>query len=206
MTQQSQRPSLPLSLREKRRANILRRVIPCILLFALFLYALVTRGEEILPVPHEFARLVVYTIWLLLPFIITGVPLKLIDKSFSGTVVAVDVKEKIGTYSRSFAKPGLYTRHDLVLTIQTDEGKKIKYTALSLGVKNRPHQFPPNLGSIEHRTEDYSVGDRVHKYYGFRALWVTLQNSVDQKYCIVCGTKNGNDDSRCWSCHSELVS
>ena len=206
MTQQSQRPALPLSLRKKRVRNILKRVIPCVLLFAFILAAIILRGEEIFDFPHRLAQRVVYAIFLLLPFVITGVPLKLIDQSFSGTVIAVNVTEKIGVYSRSFAKGGIYTRHDLVLTIQTDEGKKIKYTALSLGVKNRNGQFPPGLGSIEHRTEDYSVGDRVHKYYGFRALWVTPQNSDDQKYCIVCGTKNGNDDSRCWSCHSELVS
>ena len=200
------RPTLPLSLQKKRVSNILWRVIPCVLLFALTLTTILLWGEEIFDFPHLLARCVVYAIFLLLPFLITGVPLKLIDKSFSGTVIAVNVTEKIGIYSRSFAKGGVYTRHDLVLTIQTDEGKKIKYTALSLGVKNRPHQFPPNLGAIEHHTEEYSVGERVHKYYGFGGLYVEPKTQVDRKRCIVCGTQNGNEDSRCWSCHSELIS
>ena len=218
MTQQSQRPALPLSLRKKRARNILKRVIPCALLFALILAAIILRGEEIFDFPHLLARCVVYAICLLFPFVITGVPLKLIDKSFSGTVMEVKLTENTGAYSQG-GVVWPYVRQHLVLVIRKDNGETFKYTALSVGLKEDPRYKIPVVigigedpqrsiqivGKIQDHEQDYSVGDRVHKYYGFRALWVTPQNSVDQKYCIVCGTKNDRDDSVCWSCRSELI-
>lgn len=206
MINQSNRPPLPATLKKKRIRNILGRVIPCALLLAFLIVIIVFWGEKVFPFPRPAPRYVGYTLLMLVPFAITGVPHKLIDMSFSGTVIDMSVTEKIGTYSRSLAKPGLYTRHDLILTIQKDNGERIKYTALSLGVKNKSWQPVPNVGKIGDRTEDFSVGDRVHKYYGFKHLYVELKTEVDRKYCIVCGTKNDNKDMVCWSCHSELIS
>lgn len=205
MTNQSSRPPLPVALKKKRNRDIFARVILCVLLLALLIVVIVLWGEKVFPFPRSAPRRVAYAILMLIPFAVTGVPHRLIDRSFSGTVLAVNVKEGTGSY-RMGSSIWPYTKHDLVLTVQRDIGKTIKYTALSVGIKNHPSSPVPNIAKIEYQTDNFSVGDRVHKYYGFRHLFVEPKTEVDRKYCIVCGTKNDNDQSFCWSCHSELIS
>ena len=200
-------PILPLSLRIKRRNRILRKIVICAILFFAFLFIILVFGEVLFSVPEKYAvtKSLIYLLVLLLPFAITGVPVKLIDKSWSGTVLAVDVKESVGSYKRSLGKYGIYTKHDLVLKIQKDDGREIEYTALSLGVKYKPSQEFSEVGKIEYHTSEYRVGDRVHKYYGFKYLYISNRNDQDGKPCIVCGSNNNIEHSRCWSCGSEMI-
>lgn len=205
MTKQNQRPTLPVSLKKKRNGKIFARVLSCFLLLAFLIVVIIMWGDEVFPFPRPTARYVAYAILMLVPFAITGVPHKLIDRSFSGTVLAVNVKEGTGTY-RMGSSIWPYTKHDLVLTVQTDIGETINYTALSVGIKNHPSSPVPNIAKIEYQADNFSAGDRVHKYYGFKHLYVAPQTEVDRAHCIVCGTKNDNKDTVCWSCHSELIS
>lgn len=202
------RPSLPRSLQIKRNRNILSRVIPCVILLAICVVIITIWGEKLFHIPNDDYVAIqksFYILFLLLPFVITGVPMKLIDTSWSGTISEIKIEESVGTYSRSLGKPGLYTKHDLVLTIVKDDGKKIEYTALSLGQKNKPWQNPPVVGRIEYQAEKYHIGERVHKYYGFKYLYISPYHNNEGKVCIVCGTPNNDQDTVCGLCHSELI-
>ncbi len=200
-------PILPYSLKRKRRNLILCRIALCVVLFSVFLFVILACGDKLFSVPekYEVTRSLIYLLVLLLPFVITGVPIKLIDRSWSGTVAAVDVKESVGAYKRSLGRYGIYTKHDLVLRITKDDGHEIEYTALSLGVKYKPSQEFSEVGKIEYHTSEYRVGDRVHKYYGFKYLYISNRNDQDGKHCIVCGSNNNIEHKKCWSCNSELV-
>lgn len=199
------RPSLPKSLRIKRNRAILSRVIPCFILLGLCIVIITIWGKTLFHVPSDqyvALQKSFYILFCFLPFAITGVPMKLIDTSWDGVVSEVKIEESIGTYSRSLGSPGIYTRHDLVLTIVKDDGKEIKYTPLSLGQRNVPWHQPPVVGKIEYQAEKFHIGDRVHKFYGFKYLY---SHNNDGKVCIVCGATNINEDTRCGCCHSELV-
>ena len=56
---------------------------------------------------------------------------------------------------------------------------------------------------MEYHTQEYNVGDRIYKYYGFKHIFV--QRANEGKTCIVCGSKNDVKDSVCWCCNSELI-
>ena len=204
MKNQNVGPSLPTSLKKMRTRQVIKRIIPCCLLLIFFLFIIIYWGEEIFWVPHQNARRVVYAIFLLLPFVVTGVPFKLIDKRFSGTVLEVDLKEKVGSYSMG-GKIWPCTRQDLVLTIKKDSGKIFTYTALSMRVREDPRYHIPDDGRIQDHERDFSVGDRVVKYYGFSGLYVTPQTCDSRRRCIVCGAQNGGMKSVCEHCRAELL-
>ena len=202
------RPPLPKSLRSKRNKAILSRVIPCFILLIACVVILVLWGERLFRVPSSdfiIVQKILYVLFLLLPFVITGVPLKLIDSSWDGVIADVKVRERIGTYSRAPGKPGMYTRHDLILTVIKSNGKKKKYVALSLGKADFTWQNPPIVGKIAYHVEKYPIGAHVYKYYGFKQLYLAPSHDEDRKICIVCSTTNKNQDTTCGYCHSDLI-
>ena len=198
------RPALPKSLRKKQIKRVLFRVIPCILLLGIMIVVIVVWGSELFHMPgkgYEAVQKVIYLFLLLLPFLITGVPLKLIDTSWDGTIMDVKIEESVGTYTVG-GRPWPYSRQDLILKITKDNEKTVEYTVLSLGIKDKPWNNVPIVGKIEYHAEKYHVGERVHKYYGFKHLY---RRSNDGKICIVCGAMNQDEETVCGLCHSELI-
>ena len=195
--------------------NIIIRVTSCCILFALFLFAIIMWGERIFPMPQYTPKSFVavqigcYVIFMTLPFLITGVPVKLIDSSWSGVVSNVDVEDSIGTFYRAFGRPGTYDRQDLILTIKKDNGKVITRSAVSVGeryklkVSDRPPI--PTPGKITDHLNDYKIGDRVYKYYGFKYLYVVPSDEDDKKRCIVCGLNNDKHRDKCLNCYCDLI-
>ena len=51
------------------------------------------------------------------------------------------------------------------------------------------------MGKIEYYSEKYYIGVRVHKYYGFKHLYLSPLHNNDGKTCIVCGTTNKDHDT-----------
>lgn len=215
MTIGNNRPQLPKSLLKKRKMNIIIRVTSCCIIFALFLFAIIMWGERIFPMPQYSPKSFVavqigcYVLFMTLPFLITGVPMKLIDSSWSGTVSNVDVEDSIGTFYRAPGRPSTYDRQDLILTIKKDNGKVITRSALSVGeryklnVSDRPPI--PTVGKITDHLNDYKIGDRVHKYYGFKYLYVVPSEEEDKKRCIVCGLNNDKHRDKCLNCYCDLL-
>ncbi len=206
-------PPLPISLQQKRARNVLVRVIPCILLLFLFASAIILWGDMIFPFDKSydggsfiFAKIITYAFILALPFLITGVPFKLIDRSFSGVITNIEIKETMGVYSTGIGKNRYYPKNDLILTIECDNGKTIKYTAMSLGMRRFTSASDSVInGRIELHDERYRVGDKVYKYYGFKHLFTLQNDKRDAKHCIVCGTVNRSHDKKCWGCKCDLV-
>lgn len=210
MTSKKTQPELPDSLKKRRLCKILFRALSCFVLFAFALVSIILWGERIFPFPTQNAsglRYLCYGLFLLLPLLLTGVPLKLIDKSFSGTVRKTEIKDTIkygggGTNTGS----GSYIQSDLILTVEKDDGKVIKYNRLSF--RTPLHRFPidnPRPGNAEHHKHEFREGERIYKYYGFPYPYIAHPTLPDDKYCIVCGQKNENKESFCFSCGAELV-
>ena len=210
MLSYNDRPELPVSLKRKIIRNIIIRSVVCFLLLAIFILVIILWGNKIFPATFEnnkgYAGLKVmfYIIFLLIPFIITGVPFKIIDKSWSGTITAVEIKENLGTTSNP-RYVYVYPKEDLILTIRKDDGKEIKQTVLSLVERFKPGQDKTPNGKVFYHTHKYNVGDRVYKYYGFKHLYLVPDNYQNSKICICCGSQNKIEAQSCWYCNSELL-
>lgn len=210
MISETKRPELPDSLKKKRLCRILVRSIVCFLLFVFALVSLILWGETIFPFPTQSAsslRYLCYALFLLLPFLLTDVPLKLIDKSFSGTVRKTEIKDTI-TYDGGGTKKGncQFIQHDLILTVEKDDGKVIRYTRMSFRSPLYAYSIENTRpGNAEHHKNEFREGERIYKYYGFRYPYIAHPTLPDDKYCIVCGQKNENKEDFCFSCGAELV-
>ena len=82
------------------------------------------------------------------PFYVSGFPWKLIDKSWSGTVIDIFVEEETGMNHTSIGRGGPYTKHVIYLKVKKNTGKE-KYIAVrEFGIR-RHKGFPvPNEGDV----------------------------------------------------------
>lgn len=197
---------LSQELKQKRYKEIFKRVTLCVFLLSSVIFVLAFFGDAIFPfdnVQHSL-KVTFYGIFVILPFIVTGIPIKLIDTAWVGTVIAIDVKETTGTYTIG-GKPWPYKKNDLILTIEKTNGKIIQYNALSFGVKERAWQDPYVVGKMENHTDVFSIGDKVCKYYYYKYLYVIPTVKHTRKHCINCGHINDEQRSDCLSCGFPLL-
>ncbi len=196
--------SLPKSLRNKRTKQICIRIILFLLLLALSLFTIQLFSRSFSE-SNKAVAITLTVIFLIFPFAVTGVPFKLIDFTWCGTITAINVKEGRASHAAG-GRGGIHRVNNLVLTVVTESNRKIKYTALSLAIKDiYSAPYVQENGKIEYQEERFSVGDKVCKYYGFKYLFVLRQNDTDPKHCIVCGTVNLADRHRCLGCGSDLI-
>lgn len=206
--------NLPESLITYRTKNILKRLVLCLALLAAitalaFYYRETIFSYELIP-PFAIAciGIAVYSV----PFAVSGFPAILFDSNWEGVITGIDIKTNMATYVNG-GKPGGYYKNDIILTIQKQNGKTVKHTAKSLGVKERVGISATILGSvhnvatgkIENHVDEFSVGDKVYHFYGFKYNFYVHEPCSEHRHCIVCGTANNFHSKTCWSCHNELV-
>ena len=197
---------LPESLKKLRAKNFIKRFLLCILLLAVitalaYYYRETIFSYELIP-PFAIAciGIAVYSV----PFGVSGIPLTLFDSNWEGVITAIDIKTNTDTYFVG-GKPGSYQRNNIVLTIQKQNGKTVKHTAKSLGVKEPKWIDPYIVGKIENHVDEFSVGDKVYHFYGFKYNFYVHEPGEEHRHCIVCGTTNNFHSRTCWNCGSELV-
>ena len=194
--------SLPVDIENHVRAKVTKRIASCFALLLLFSLILYFGGERLFGYSRE-SKIICYTIVILLPFFITGVPIKLIDRSWSGKVVSVKIKTAVAYHTESGSRGVPYTKNTIILLVDTDHGTK-RITVNEFGSKLHNGASVPSEGKIEHHTDDYSVGDSVFHFYGLDHPFVIRQNS-DTVDCVVCGTQNKGENKTCYDCGHTLI-
>ena len=119
------KPLLPEDIRKIVTRSVAKRVIPCIILEFILLWYVILFGEMSFKMVGIEVRILIYIALILLPFIITGVPLKLIDRSWKGEIVAINVDMGL---DRSVNGRGVREVSYLVLEIKRDDGKTVEHT------------------------------------------------------------------------------
>ena len=194
---------LPRDLKIFAIKAVLKRMIPCVLVLITFSIALIFWGDVILPIDKEIVKIIVYTIVMLVPFAVTGVPHKMIDSTWKGEVVESRVVEE--TSFTNEAIPRMYGSVNVILKVKTP-GDKIKEIKLkgSTFAKHRNLQFQAS-GNANQTEDFYSVGNRVFHLYG-SSQYVVLPKPADKTVqCPICGIKNEKTNDKCESCVHSLV-
>lgn len=199
------KPALPAELKKIRTKKILKTILSFLILFSIVISVLYFWGETLFPFKEsqKVYKNIVYPLIIIWPFYVTGFPLRLFDSSFSGTIIYSTVKQKVGAHGRG-VKTHLYTKNNIVVTILTDKGRKKTITAFSLALKERAGDYMNNMGKIENHVDKFSVGYRVHKYYGFKPLYVEPTVKHPFRHCIACGTINDAKREDCIECGTTL--
>ena len=186
--------TLPKDLQAYCRKRILKRVIPCIILISILSIILALFGRIIFNTDNTAFRVSCYIVVMLIPFIITGVPHKLIDSTYYGTVRKVDIVTAADNDSP--VKPTrehLYLKNTVYLTIEQPNGKLIYKKAYSINAR------------LQQSINTYNAGDAVFHLYGTETVVVLPDANDGYVHCSVCGSSNSIENDKCRNCNHSLI-
>ena len=185
---------LPKDLKAFAMKTALKRLIPCILMLTVFAVALIFWGDIILPIDKESVKVIVYTMVMLVPFAVTGVPFKLFDKTYSGIVEKVEIATTVDNlYHERPARAYLYLKNTVFLHVKQENGTVVRRKASETNAR------------MSQNIESYKVGDSVFHLYGSEQTVVLPKPSDKMVQCPVCGTNNDKTHEKCDSCGHSLV-
>lgn len=185
---------LQKDLQKYCRKRILKRVIPCIILISVFATILVLWGNIIFSTDNKAFQISCYIVIMLIPFVITGVPHKLIDSTYYGTVKKVDIVTT--TDNDSSVKPTrehLCLKNTIYLSIERSDGKLIYKKAYS------------GKARLQQNINTYNEGDLVFHLYGTNTVVVLPDANDISVHCSVCGSSNNIENDKCRDCGHSLV-
>ena len=186
--------TLPKDLQTYCRNIILKRVIPCIILISVFATVLTLWGNVIFNTDNKAFQASCYIVVMLIPFAITGVPHKLIDSTYYGTVKKVDIVTT--TDNDSSVKPTrehLYLKNTIYLSVEQPNGKLIYKKAYS------------GKARLQQNINTYNEGDLVFHLYGTKTVVVLPDANDGSVHCSVCGSSNNIADDKCRDCGHSLI-
>lgn len=184
---------IPKDWKKFARTSFLKRIIPCFVLLVVLAVALIIWGNSVFQTSNKAFQITCYVVVLLLPFVFTGVPFRLIDKTYCGQIERVDIKTTVD--SASSVKPSrecLYEKNTIYLTVKTSNGKLV-YQKTYEGVSG-----------LQQHLATYQVGDVVFHLYGTKRTVVIPKEDDMQVQCVVCGTLNDKKDKTCGCCGHTL--
>ena len=185
---------LPKDLQTYCRKRILKRVVPCIILVSLFATILIIWGDVIFNTDNKSFQNSCYIITMLLPFVITGVPYKLLDSTYYGTIRKINIVATID--NDSSVKPTrehLYWRNTVYLSVERPDGKLLYRKAHSVKAEEMQN------------VNTYKEGDSVFHLYGTNIVVVLPDSNNGTIQCSVCGSSNNIENDKCRDCGHSLV-
>lgn len=191
------KPILPEDIQRKVVNSIIKKVFPCIVLEIIIVLYIVFWGEKSFKMVDLGVRVLIYVVLIIVPFVVTGVPLKLIDRSWKGEIVAINVNMGL---VRSVNGRGVRDGSYLVLKIKRDDGKIIDHT---LNVFTYANAMKSNRARSEFAEDDYAVGDKVYHYYGIKRLLIIHKDK--SRECVICGANNPEHNDRCFNCGHSII-
>ena len=194
---------LPRDLRMFVIKAVLKRIVPCLLLIVTFSIALIFWGDVILPIDKDIVKVIVYTMVMLVPFAVTGVPHKMIDSTWVGEVLETKIVEE-NSFTNEI-RPRMYGSVNVILNVKMPNGKtkEVKLQG-STFAKHVNLQFAAT-GNANQKEDFYSVGNTVFHLYG-SSQYIVLPKAADKTVqCPICGIKNDKTKEKCESCGHSLV-
>ena len=185
---------LPDNFKNFIRRQILKRAISCAILFFGLVLILAFFGKNLFPTDIAIARYSFYLIVLLIPFAVTGVPFKLIDRSYCGTVEKVTIKTTTdNSETQKLNIVYLYVKNTVYLSIRQSNGKRMHKKVYEGKAKYQQH------------LDTYQVGDLVFHLYGSQHTIVIPDKKSKQIQCPICGNWNEQEADFCKNCDAFLI-
>ena len=185
---------LEKDLQKYCRKRVLTRIIPCIILVSVFATILILWGNAIFNTDNKAFQTCCYIVVMLIPFVITGVPHKLMDSTYCGTVKKVDIVTT--TDNDSSVKPAReysYLKNTIYLSIEKPNGKLIYKKVYS------------GKARLQQNINAYNEGDLVFHLYGTNHVVVLPDDKDSSVHCSVCGSSNSIKNDQCRNCGHSLI-
>jgi len=186
---------IPEDLKKIGRNKIIGRIVAFEILFVASVIILYFAANWLSTFSFE-NKIITYIFFLVLPFVLSGFPHKLIDKTWSGTVVKAEIRRvlcKDYNYKYWYGK-----KWKPVVDVLKDKDDFVTETTTNVNLKEN--------GDLDM----YNKGDKVVHVYGCNYLYVMPKKATDPVVCVVCGMKNYNEEDNagnrgyCKSCGHSL--
>ena len=198
----TKRVKIPDDVRDYIRKKTALRILKLILLEAVILTFILFIGERVFEYFDVVPRLIIYIMLLVIPFFVTGVPFKMIDKAWEGEIIDVEIKSQY-TVTKE-AKGNLRGENVVWLTVRREGGN------ISV-VKGKSYPYKVSNNDIsktikpEHFLNEYKVGSKVYHLSGLPTLIIVKPDTQSTIDCAVCGQENDFNRKKCWSCGHTLI-
>ena len=178
--------------------QIVKRLLVCIAGIAIVALILFYYKDQIAQ-SGTSAQVLAYIVPFILVLIVTGVPMKLMDRSWRGTIENVKVREAlIHQFGRNYRVAGRGAEYGNVvdLEIKLDSGKTITCHPTFKPLKD--------IKSIDFYTSNFKCGDRVVHIYGTNFVQRLPDGDAELINCVVCGEVQHKDREKCEACGHTL--
>ncbi len=185
--------SIPSDYTPYIRKQILRRVIPLLISEAVLGIILFLFGERMFAEGSETFQMTARIAVTVIPFICTGVPVKLIDKTFYGEVLDVKIKNTIGSTEMFAIHREVFKKITTTVIVRTSDGNIVEKVV---------YDYKPEEAS---EFDKYEAGDKVFHLYLSKYVVKVLPESKNRSRCPVCGAINSQNGGECDTCGSTLM-
>ncbi len=183
---------IPRDIKETVEKRIYKKIVLSVLLMILLAVFLLLFGETVFASFKSPGKEIIYVILFVAIPLSFGIPFSLIDRSWTGEITRVDVRNEIAVRGVVKNGAGIYTKYFADIEIKLDNGKIIDLTVY--------------VGAVvsDRNFNTFKVGDRVLHIYGTKHIQVVHENESRPTVCVVCGTANPPGEKRCDSCGHTL--
>lgn len=185
--------AIPLNIEKRIRKERAMRLFVCLILVCLLIVAFL-----FLPALSDLEqtnKLLTVSICCVVILLFTGVPFKLLGKSWQGEIIKVEVKTATDSdFTILPTRETQYTANRVVLTVKTTNGKLIRKVASKNNAKHSQSTI-----------DAYEVGDYVVHISGAKHTAV-LKKNPKQLRCVMCGLNSPSTAKNCTACGSSLLS
>ncbi|MBQ9467893.1 MAG: hypothetical protein IJU52_02675 [Clostridia bacterium] len=192
---------LPQDVKAYIAKKVAVRLTICLLLEAAAVVVVMLWGRKLLASVKTGITVLCYVVFFLLPFVFSGVPLKLIDRTWYGVVEKVDVDT---TYDNDQPfKPTLehfYLKNTVYLTVKEPDTERLIIKKVYAG-----------RAKLQRHINTYKKGDTVFHLYGSQHTIVLPIAHETHVQCAVCGAMNElpeigeGEEPTCHNCNLTLI-
>ena len=194
---------LPRELSEYLKKQKMKRIIPCAVMEVLIALILILWGNTIVRTDVLPFKIIVFLLMLLAPFLLTGVPMKVLDQPWSGEIIKVDIRDGVSfTADTDMHRPhGTLT---FALSVRSDDGKVVMKEC-GAGTYTTVWWERVQNTNPDHIANRYQVGDRVFQLGKQYPIIVLPKSEEKICQCAVCGRTNAIENEICEECGHTLI-
>ena len=195
---------LPYDVKEKIEKNTIRRIITFFLLEVLVVAFIVLTPGLLSNVP-EYQYVLFCAVAVAIPVFICGVHKMLFDRTWSGKIIGVRIKNVPGRLRGSGGGVSYDWNDAICLTIRKSNGRLIEYNVEKFLKGYDPMVLNNKKSKVSDSFEKYKAGDSVYHFFGTKGLVVYRPGETNNKFCVLCGTQQSVHNERCNDCGHTLI-
>ncbi len=196
---------IPEDIRRYVRKRRFLRVALWLLCMGLFSFAFFSSWDSISESVYTEIRVVIFIVVLVLSIFVFGIPKLMLEKSFMGKIVALNIVHKNDNDMRMGLLESFYRRIWVYATIELTNGKKIRKDIASK--RTRGLYIPPKhrkSGANSYFSNQYCVEDTVIFVSGAKYCQVYSEDK-ENLTCVACGEFNHFENSKCDNCGHTIM-